>query len=230
MVYRACSGESLLSSTDSKDMVDSEAEISSRNGIYKKCAVETAEKRTLRLEAKRRRYQLARAEETAEDRKERLKKRSEKDRAKRAKERQERQDKNRAGLPALQQCRETADEREVTVFALFQHKSKVNTETLPALQLHDSRISLETESQRESRLQQQRAYHCSKKEEESELDRLEHANQLKHLRLPAETDKEPFPRSLEEQEVQDAMRSFHQEMSSIQTPTLMQGKISWNTS
>ena len=164
MVYRACSGESLLSSTDSKDMVDapnSEAEISSRNGIYKKCAVETAEKRTLRLEAKRRRYQLARAEETAEDRKERLKKRSEKDRAKRAKERQERQDKNRAGLPALQQCRETADEREVTVFALFQHKSKVNTETadekLPALQLHDSRISLETESQRESRLQQQRA-------------------------------------------------------------------------
>ena len=246
--------------------------ISSRNGIHRKRAVETAEKRTLRLEARRRRYQLARAEETAEERKERLKKRNEKDRAKRAKERQERHDKKRAGLPALQQCRinvETADGREVTVFALplFQHKSKVNTEKLPALQLHDSRIGLETESQRESRLQQQRAYHCSKMEEESELERiarLERANQLKHLRLPTETDKERdcrleyasqlqrqkiavesdedrairlrhmsdlqrqkvaaesadhhFP-LLEEQEVQDAMRSFHQEMASIQTPT-----------
>ena len=45
-------------------------------------AVETAEKRTLRLEARRRRDQLARAEETAEERKERLKKRNEKGRGK----------------------------------------------------------------------------------------------------------------------------------------------------
>ena len=59
------------------------------------------------------------------------------------------------GFSSVQKFRinvETADGRNVTVFALplFQHKSKVNTETadekLPALQLHDSRIGLETES------------------------------------------------------------------------------------